>query len=115
MATTAPIDFTTEHALSLSQAARIAPGRGSAHLHPSTLTRWILRGCRTPGGRRVYLRAARVGSRWMVSRESLDEFFTALTVQTAQPANGTPPAPRTAGQRRRAAERAARELDRMGI
>jgi hypothetical protein len=113
---TAPLDLTTEAVLSLSQAARLLPpGRGSAHVHAATLTRWILQGCRAPGGRRVCLRAARVGSRWVTSREALNEFLAALTPRHGAGPLTPDPAPRTPAQRRRASTRAEAELARLGL
>ena len=55
------------------------PGRGTERLHPSTLLRLILKGCRAPGGRRVRLEGVRIGYRWTVTREALDAFFAAMT------------------------------------
>lgn len=66
-----------EHALSLAQAASLfpqfRPGRPTC---PATLTRWILAGVKA-GEQRVFLRAARLGGRWIVSREAIAEFIEA--------------------------------------
>lgn len=107
------IDSTTEQVFPLAEAATfIPPSRGGRKTAFSTLLRWILTGVRAPSGERVRLEALRVGSRWMVSRESMQRFFEALTPRLdAEPL----PAPRTQRQRARASERAAKELDRIGI
>jgi hypothetical protein len=68
-------------------------------------------GARGPNGERVKLEALRLGGRWVSSREALQRFAEALTPHTDTPASAT----RTPRQRRRASERAARELERLGI
>lgn len=89
-------------------AARFPGARGAARLHPATVTRWILKGVRGPGGRRVRLEAVRVGSRWMTTQAALARFAAAL----AAPADAAPS--RSPAARNRASERAATELERMG-
>ena len=44
----------------------------------STVGRWVRRGVLAPDGRRVYLRARRLGGRLVVTREALDNFLAAL-------------------------------------
>jgi hypothetical protein len=107
------IDITTENTLTLTDAAKLVPpGHGGRKTHISTLLRWILDGVSSPSGEKVRLEGARLGSRWITSKEALQRFMDRLT-----PAVGdTPaPAPRTPTQRQRAAERAGQELDRIGI
>jgi hypothetical protein len=60
----------------------------------------------------VKLRAGRIGGRWFTSEEALKEFIAALTPALDGEAR---PVPRTANARRRASERAARELEAAGI
>jgi hypothetical protein len=107
------IDLTSEQPLRLDEAARIVgTGRRGKPTHISTVLRWILRGVPGPGGRRIRLRASRLGSHWVTSREALTEFTRALTpTLDAEPAA----APRTANQRERAAAAVGRRLERVGI
>jgi len=107
------IDLTRESVISLSQAADLLPpGRGGARPTLSCMLRWILKGARSPSGQRVHLEGLRVGGRWITSREALQRFAEALTPQL----NGTQaPPPRSDSKRRQASERAARELERLGI
>jgi hypothetical protein len=107
------IDPSTETTISLTEAGRrCPPGRNNARPGLSTVLRWILVGCRGPNGERIKLRGGRCGGRWFTSEEALREFIEALTPRQ----DGEPPAtPRSAGQRRRASERAASELERLGV
>jgi hypothetical protein len=107
------IDLSTEHPLSLIEACRLVPpARGGRRTHISTLLRWITRGVVTADGRRVRLRACRLGSRWITSRESITEYMQALT----PPLDAEPTAtPRTPGKRQRAAEAAGKQLEKVGI
>jgi NADPH:quinone reductase-like Zn-dependent oxidoreductase len=98
--------------LSCTEAVKLLPpGRNSTTISPATITRWILRGCRAADGRRVKLRAVRIGFRWAVRETWLQEFFELLAANVAEPAI----TPRTPGQRKRALERANRELAASGI
>jgi hypothetical protein len=107
------IDTTIEAPIPLSEAAKlIPPARQGKRTHLSTLLRWILRGARNLAGEVVRLEAIRLGSRWMTSREALQRFAERLTPRTDAHA---PPAPRTPTARRRASERAAAELEKIGI
>jgi hypothetical protein len=109
---TAP-DLATETALSLGAAARrLPPLRGNRPINPATVLRWILSGIRGPGGGRVRLEAVRLGGRWVTTVEALERFTATLS---AVPCAEAAAAPRTPGQRRRASERAAAELEKLGI
>lgn len=103
---------TEEPRISLNQAAARYPGsRGAERTHPATLTRWILRGCRSVTGQLVKLEAERVGCRWLTSEAALARFAERLAGNAdAMPVES----PRTPTQRQRASDRAARELERMG-
>jgi hypothetical protein len=110
-------DFAAEVAagggLSLGQAARkFPPYRGDRPVNPSTIWRWIIDGIRRFDGKVIKLEATRVAGRWLTSQAALERFLRAQT-----PASETEPAPvpRTPRQRTRAADRAARELDKIGI
>jgi hypothetical protein len=71
-----------------------------------------LDGVKSPSGELIKLEGARLGSRWITSREALQRFVDKLTPPTGE--TRTVPA-RTSTQRRRAAERAESELEAMGI
>jgi hypothetical protein len=107
------IDLSTESPLSLNQAARLLPpGRRNRPVSFSCVLRWVLEGAKAPSGELVKLEALRVGGRWLTSREALQRFAEALTPQ----ASGMPSSPaRTPRQRRRAAERAEKALEKLGI
>jgi hypothetical protein len=108
------IDLTAETTLTLTAAAKLVPpGHGGKKTHISTLLRWILDGVRSPSGEKVRLEGARLGSRWITSKEALQRFMDRLTPVVS---DRTPPAtPRTPTQRQRAAKRAGEELDKIGI
>lgn len=106
------IDLTTEKAISLDEARAILPlGRGGKRVSPSCLWRWMLKGARAPGGRLVKLEGLRIGGRWVTSREALQRFAEALTPSFED----AEPSPKPAAARRKAADRAGRQLEAMGI
>jgi hypothetical protein len=108
------LDLTSERGLSLAEAAKlIPPSRGGKRTHLSTILRWILHGAKAPDGSLVRLEAVRLGGRWLTTCEAIRRFTERLT-PALDPAT-TSGTPQTPGQRRRAAERAARELDKLGI
>ena len=96
------IDVATEELLSLSEAAKVTPGRP----HVSTLWRWQKRGVRG-----VRLSTVIVGGRRFTSREAIEQFIAATTAA----ANGEAPPVRTPRQRQRAIDAAERELAKAGI
>jgi hypothetical protein len=106
------VDISNETVLGLAQAARRVPsGRRERPVHPSTLFRWIHDGVRVAGGAIIRLEALRLGGRWVTSLEALQRFAEALT-----PTLGPPdPTPRTPAACRRSNERAAAELDKLGV
>jgi hypothetical protein len=108
------IDLGNETTISLAQAAaRLPSNRLDRPVTASCVLRWVLTGVKVPGGGRVKLEAVRLGGRWLTSVEALGRFAAAQTPDLDAPAGGSatprPPA------RRRASERAARELERLGI
>jgi hypothetical protein len=106
------IDFETEPPINLATAARqIPPARNGKKTHVGTILRWIMSGAKRPDGEKVRLEAIRVGGRWFTSHEALKRFAEALTPSFGD----TTPTPATPGKRRRAAERAAKELEKVGI
>jgi hypothetical protein len=102
-----------EHTLRLADIGNhLPPGRRGKRLSLSAALRWVLDGVRLPDGRRVKLEAIRCGNKWVTSLEALERFAAAQT----PPLDGDPvPTPRTPTARRRASERAARELEKAGI
>lgn len=96
--------------ISLSQAAKQIPGPTGKGLDPSTCFRWTTTGARSATGERVKLEALRVGGRILTTQAAVRRFLLALTHGTTAPT----PAPRSPATRQRAAERAGRELERMG-
>jgi hypothetical protein len=99
------INLLTERVITLVEAARLVPpGRGGRPTHLSTLLRWI-----HPGVRGVQLEAARLGGRWVTSREALQRFAERLTA-----ARAGPPPPVRAG-RACAEEAVEQELSRLGM
>lgn len=94
------IDISTEHLLTMTEAARLLPGRPST----CTLWRWRTRGV---DGR--VLESVTVGGRTYTSREALQRFAAHRGGQHNAPTL------RTTGQRERAISRAERELDQAGI
>jgi hypothetical protein len=106
-------DLTAEKPIPLAEACKLVPpARRGKRTHLSTLLRWIISGVRNPNGQTVRLDGIRIGGRWMTSREAIQRFANALTpnLNTA-----LPPAPRTPTQRQKASDRAARELESIGI
>jgi hypothetical protein len=99
--------------LTISQVVARLPGaRGARRVHPATVVRWITIGCPARNGIRVRLAATRAGSRWLVREPDLQGFFDSLAadpVPTSDQATNRSPV-----DRRRAAERAAQQLERMG-
>jgi hypothetical protein len=92
---------------------RIEEAAHLAKVHFTSAYRWILRGVPGPDGRRVKLEAVRVGRAWLTSREALQRFSDALTPQPD--AQGVITPPRTHRARRKASERAARQLEAAGV
>jgi hypothetical protein len=107
------LDTISETPIPLAEACKLVPpARQGKRTHLSTLLRWITRGTRSPSGEIVRLDGIRIGSRWMTSREALQRFGEALTPRTDTAVTATP---RTPGQRSKASEKAARELEALGI
>jgi hypothetical protein len=108
------IDLKTEKGIRLAEAARLVPpSRGARSTHISTVLRWIVKGARAPAGGLVRLEAVRLGGKWITSAEAVQRFCEKLTpdFEGAQDL----PTPRTPGRRRKASERAEKELARLGI
>jgi hypothetical protein len=97
----------------------LPPRRGGSRLNIATAYRWATRGVLArDGATRVRLRVVRVGDVLCTADVWLREFFDALTNHDpalATDTSSSAPAVRTPTQRRRAAERAAAELEKVGI
>jgi len=111
------IDLSKETLVSIGQAARKL-STDDHIVNPSTVWRWMTSGCQSRAGGVVKLDAAKVGGRWYTSDRALQEFAEALTGSGPDgedaPAEARSPKPRPASARRRAAEKASRELERAG-
>jgi hypothetical protein len=107
------IDLSTESPLSLNQAARLLPpGRRDRPVSFSCVLRWVLEGAKAPSGELVKLEALRLGGRWVTSRKALQRFAERLTPRLD---DNPAPLPRSPARRQREDERAARQLDEIGI
>jgi len=104
-----------EH-LSLSEAAKLAPGRPSSN----AVWRWCRRGIKARNGERIRLDHIRAGGKIYTSPESLENFFAEVARQDAEyfkDPDPVPPAPKqpTDKQRHRSIQDAQRELLKAGI
>jgi hypothetical protein len=109
---TLPVNIRTEQLLSLPQAARrFPPYRQERPVSPSTIWRWISAGVRLPDGRRVKLAAIRLSGRWLTSLEAIERFVAAQTPTLTDAGS----LPRTQAKGRHAAEKAGKELEKLGI
>jgi hypothetical protein len=54
-------------------------GPGGEPVSSQSVVRWIKRGVEAPSGERVYLAAARVGSRWVTDEAAVRAFVQKLT------------------------------------
>jgi hypothetical protein len=97
----------------LSRACRrFPPHRQAKPVTLSCLVRWITRGVRAPNGGRIRLEAARLAGRWITTPGAIARFLAAQTPSL----DGDPlPTPRAPAARQQASERAAAELERLGI
>jgi Protein of unknown function (DUF1580) len=105
------IDLANEELMSLSQAAKLLPGRTSDKVSPSTVWRWITRGCTDKDGKVVKLEAVRVGAYFCTSRQSITRFIEAIN----GPCEGPAPVIRAPTTRKKASEQAAAKLHAAGI
>jgi hypothetical protein len=106
------IDLNNERTLSLAAAARLLPpGRRGRPVSISCILRWIIDGVKTSTGV-VRLEGLRLGSRWITSIEALERF---AAEQTPSFEDGQKKTPRATAARQRAADRAGRELEKIGL
>jgi hypothetical protein len=111
------IDTTAEVPIPLAQAAAELPRRRHGQkAHTSTLYRWSTTGCRG-----VVLETIQVGATRCTSMQALQRFYEQLTLSSQAIAANTeraaPPiaAVRSAAQRQRRSEEAARKLAEMSV
>ena len=108
------IDLVTEDPVALADARNsLPPIRAGKRIHVATMIRWIMRGVRSPSGTLVRLEAARLGSRWITTKQALQRFLEAITPIFS--GESSPPARRTMRQRRQGAARAGKQLAADGI
>lgn len=104
--------ITSEGPLGMAEAAKLLGSfRRGRPTHPSTPTRWATKGFRLPSGENIRLETIRIAGRLMTSRAAVLRFLEAMQDPTD---NAAPAAMRSPAERRRAAERAGRELEKMG-
>ena len=95
-------------------ARQIPAARGSSRLSPSTLFRWHKTGVVAPDGRRIYLEAFRTPGGYRTSLAAVIRFLDQLTPVPLTDGSARP-TPRSPAVRRKAAEHAARECERLGL
>jgi hypothetical protein len=106
------IELRNETAISLAQAARMQPpSRLGRPVNPATIFRWIHDGAKGPGGEVIRLEGYRMGGRWLTTIEALERFAARQTPCL----ENRPEPPRSPAHRRRAAARAEKELEKVGI
>jgi hypothetical protein len=105
------IDLTVEDVFPLALVGEKVPirRRGGKPLHPTTAFRWAKLGARAGDGARVFLETIRVGGSMCTSLQAVQRFCDRLTGTPVDPPTATP------ASRRRAIERAERELAEAGI
>jgi hypothetical protein len=103
-------DLLSETLIDFAAVGQRIPGRSGKRLNPTTVWRWSAQGVKAPDGRRVHLETIRAGGRTLTSVEAVGRFVAALTPRV----EGTTPPTRTPNERRKASDRAAKELERMG-
>ena len=109
------IDLSQERGLSPSEAAQLLPSfRAGRPCHASRIIRLIVKGVAIPDGSRISLEALKIANQWITTSRCITEFGQRLAAAQLQARDDTPQ-PRPTKARTRAAERADRELDRIGI
>jgi hypothetical protein len=97
----------------LTRAARRLPRtRQDRPVSMSCLFRWVTTGVLAPGGERVKLEAARIAGRWVTTPGAIRRFVALQSPPLDTVGRETP---RTAAKQQRASERAAQQLEKLGI
>jgi hypothetical protein len=100
-----------ETMVTLHEAAQTFPSnRAGKKMNFSTVWRWGLKGVRAIDGRVVKLELARVGGRWLTSKEALQRFSAALA-----PTNDDAEPIRTPTTRRRESDATKKKLKELGV
>src|SRR5262249_24944074 len=86
------------------------PAKNGRELPPAIFTRWHLSGLKAPDGRRVHLKALKLGRGWFTTDAWIEEFVNDLNPQAT-----TTPAPPTPPKRLRDSQSAARRLAAAGF
>lgn len=73
-----------ERRLLLKSAAAEASRESSVAINAKLLTSWITEGLQARDGRRLKLRALKVGGRWTVTIEDLTAFMRAINTEPAE-------------------------------
>jgi hypothetical protein len=100
------ISLMDEHKITLGEVPAEIPSRLGNRLHVSTVHRWA-----TTGVKGVILESIKIGGQRYTSKEALQRFVERCSAGPASSATTT----RTPTTRRKAIEKAERELDRAGI
>jgi hypothetical protein len=99
----------------LTRAARRVPRtRRDRPVTLGCLFRWITTGVIGPDGRRVKLEAGRLAGKWVTTPGAIRRFIEAQTPRESAE-EASVPVPRSPAKRQRASERAAAELEQLGI
>jgi hypothetical protein len=107
------IDINAERVISLGQGARKFPSyREGRPVHPTTLYRWITDGVKLRDGSVVRLEGVRCGDRWLTSEEAIVRFIERQTPDLSTPRQAHGP---STASRERAAQRAGKQLEQIGI
>lgn len=98
--------------LYLSEACGLLPRyRRGAKVTIGCLVRWITSGVKGHDGITVKLEAARLANRWITTRSAIARFLAAQSPNI----ENRPIKPSSPAKRQRAADRAARDLEKLGI
>jgi len=100
-----------ETMVTLNEVAQTFPStRAGKKLNFSTVLRWGLKGVRAIDGRVVKLEIARIGGRWLSSKEALQRFSAALA-----PTNTDAEPIQTSTARKRESDAAKKKLKDLGV
>jgi hypothetical protein len=111
------IDITAEQPITMREAARLyGSSRDGRPTHVSTIVRHIVRGTRLRSGEIVRLEGARIGGKWVTTRQSIQRYVERLTaaVLTEGDLAGVPTIS-SSTRRQRELKRVDHELDEAGI
>jgi hypothetical protein len=96
--------------LSMREAGRLFGILGEIPIHSATVSRWALRGVVLPNKKRLKLEHFRCGGRLLTTRPAVVRF---LEAQNESPDEIE--LPKTPAQKKRKADRTAKELEELGI